>query len=307
MSATPPILVYLCAIGYALITGFSFYFGKLALVFATPLVILAHRFTIAFLGLLLLWGLGILRPGLSFRALLPILPLALFYPLAFFGLQTFGLNLATSAEAGLLMAMIPVFTLLLSALCLKEKTSLGQKLAMTLSVSGVLLILAANGHRFQMVHTWGLLLLLLSSVSFASYTVLARRLCMRFSPLQLTFVMIPVSLIGYSLPMWLRAVSLKHGLLFWSPFTEPIYALSIVYLGFFSTLLTALMTSFVLSRISAVKMSVFGNVSTLISMFAGVLLLEEVLGPSHWLGALLIILGVAGVNLFGSEKHPPGI
>lgn len=305
MSAVAPFIVYLSAMGYALITGFSFYFGKLALAYAPPLVILAHRFAVAFAGLLFLWGIRVLRPGLSLRALLPVLPLALFYPLAFFGLQTFGLNLATSAEAGLLMAMIPVFTLLLSALILNEGTTLRQKLAMGLSVSGVLLILAANGARLQGVHTWGLLLLLFSSLSFAIYSVLARGLRTRFTPLQLTFVMIPVSLFGYTLPLWLQAIYLGQGALFWRPFSEPVYALSIVYLGLLSTLLTALMTSFVLSRISAVKMSVFGNVSTLISMLAGVVLLEEILGPFHWLGALLIILGVIGVNLFGAEGKKP--
>jgi drug/metabolite transporter (DMT)-like permease len=38
----------LAAIGYALLVGFSFLITKLVLPFAPPILILAHRFTIAF-------------------------------------------------------------------------------------------------------------------------------------------------------------------------------------------------------------------------------------------------------------------
>ncbi len=44
---------YLAAIGYALIIGLSFMFVKVALTVASPIDTLAHRFSIAFISILI--------------------------------------------------------------------------------------------------------------------------------------------------------------------------------------------------------------------------------------------------------------
>jgi drug/metabolite transporter (DMT)-like permease len=53
----------------------------------------------------------------------------------------------------------------------------------------------------------------------------------------------------------------------------------------------------VLSKIEASKMSVFGNLATLISMIAGVIFLQEQLEYYHIIGAIMIIAGILGTNL----------
>ncbi len=45
--------VYIAAISYALITGLSFLFSKIALSATVPLDLLAHRFTASFLGIMI--------------------------------------------------------------------------------------------------------------------------------------------------------------------------------------------------------------------------------------------------------------
>ncbi|MGI6645486.1 MAG: EamA family transporter [Limnochordia bacterium] len=56
-----------------------------------------------------------------------MLPLALLYPVLFFGLQTAGLVYATSVEGGIISATSPIFTLILATVFLKEKSTPWQR------------------------------------------------------------------------------------------------------------------------------------------------------------------------------------
>ncbi len=100
-------IVYIAALLYVLVTGHSFLFTKVALEGGGPVDILAHRFVAAFLGLAIAMALGWVRVSFKKSEVLHILPLALFYPLSFFGFQTVGLMYATSAEAGIMMCTTP--------------------------------------------------------------------------------------------------------------------------------------------------------------------------------------------------------
>lgn len=80
---------------------------------------------------------------------------------------------------------------------------------------------------------------------------------------------------------------------------------SVIYLGVLSTLLTSLITNYVLSKIEASKMSVFANLATVISIVAGVIFLKEEIFYFHIIGSVLIVGGVIGTN-FLDDKHLKG-
>ena len=114
---------YLAALSFSAIIGFSFLFTKIALGYASPLTNLAHRYTIAALVLIVLHQTKLIKVSLSRRDILSILPMSLFY-------------------------LVPIFTLLLASVFLKEKTSLLQKFFLFLSVAGVVFIFLSKGANF---------------------------------------------------------------------------------------------------------------------------------------------------------------
>ncbi|MNJ75246.1 EamA-like transporter family protein [compost metagenome] len=69
-----------------------------------------------------------------------------------------------------------------------------------------------------------------------------------------------------------------------------------------STLVTALSSNYALSKIEASKMGVFSNLSTIVSIAAGALLLGEEVRLYHIAGSVLIIAGVMGTNLLGEKS-----
>lgn len=295
-------LIYLSATIYTLITGFSFLFGKIALKYAGPMDILAHRFSAALMALMVVQLFQGAFCKLTRAKFIRILPLALFYPLLFFTFQTYGLQRASSSEAGIIFAAIPIFTWILAAIFLKEKTNRIQKLCIIASVSGVVYISWQNGAGQHFGVSRGILLLLVSALSYAAYSILAKKMTRRFSSAELSCPMIIISFFCFNLLALGRHLYSGSLSSFWLPLARADYLAAIAYLGILSSLVTALLTNYVLSKLEASKMSVFGNLATVISIFAGYLFLKEQLTPHHIIGSILIVGGVLGVNFLGDER-----
>lgn len=292
---------YLLALLYAFIIGFSFLFTKIALKFADPIDLLAYRFTLSFLGLGIPVLAGWIKLDFKGRNWLRLLPLGLISPTAFFGFQTFGLANATSSVGGIISASTPVFTLILASVFLKEQTNWIQKLSVLCSVGGVVYIIAMGGASAQGTNALGIFLLLLSALLLSLYGVVVRYLKDGFTPIQMTYVMMLsgcVSFDVFSITKHAFAGTM-HRLI--EPLSQPQFILSILYIGLLSSLISSLLSNYVLSKIEATSMSVFANLGNLISIFAGVIFMNEQLSYYHMIGATLIIVGVLGVNYRGRK------
>jgi drug/metabolite transporter (DMT)-like permease len=290
-------IAYIAAIVHAFIVGFSFLFVKLALTISDPIDTLAHRFTASFLALSIPVLLGKIQLNFTLKDILHILPLAVLYPAMFFAFQVSGLVYATSSEAGIILASIPIFTMFLASYFLKEKTSYLQSLFLGLSVAGVIYILAMKGTSFETSQLLGTSLLLLSCLSSAGYSVLARPLTQKFKPLELTFIMLILAFFAFNILSLIRHSMNGTIMQYFEPLSNQLFLISILYLGVLSSLGTSWLSNYALSKIEASKMSVFGNLATLISMVAGVIFLQEQLEYYHIIGAIMIIAGILGTNL----------
>lgn len=296
---------YIIATIYALIIGFAFLFTKIALRYADPIDILAYRFIASFIVILILILFKKINLNYEKEDIKKIIPLALFQPLLYFGLQTFGLIYATSTEASIIHASSPILILILATLFLKEETNIYQKLFITLSVIGVIYIVMRTDVDFDSASLKGIILLFLGSLSFAAYNIAARVLTKDFNSMELAYIMNIVGFICFTIiaiiKNWING-SMGN---FFVPFTEFSFIVSILYLGVMGSLVTSLLNNYALSKIEASKMSVFTNLRTVISIMAGVIFLKEEIFYYHIIGSILIIVGVIGTNFLdnrGIEK-----
>ena len=275
-------LAYAAAIGHTFITGLSFMFSKIGLGYSTPWDLLAYRFTASFIAVMIPVALRWISFDFTAERIRKILPLALFYPLSFFAFQTFGLQYLTSSEASILLASMPVFTLILASYFLREETSLLQKLSVMLSVAGVVYITANKGASLNFTNIKGVTMILLSALSFSVYSILVKKLARNFTILEMSYIMIVISFIFFNAMSLARHVIKGTAGSFFAPLSEP---------GFIVAFVSAISKS--LS-----KMCVFTNLSTVISIIAGVVFLKENIYFYHLIGSLMIISGVVGTNCF---------
>ncbi|NGZ76690.1 DMT family transporter [Saccharibacillus alkalitolerans] len=290
---------YAAALSTALIIGFSFLFVKVALQTADPLDILAYRFLFAFAAASLFafpgrQGLRNVRAG-AFK----MLPVALLYPIAFFGFQTFGLVHASSAEAGMIQGAVPVFTLILAMLLIGERTGRAQKAFTLLSVVGVACLFAGREGAVFSASLIGIMLVLCSAFSQAGYNVLARKLSGTYSPKELTYYMNLIGFVGFGLTSVTRHTADGTLPRLLGPLASPSFLLAMLYLGVLSSLVTSYLSNYALSRLEASRVSIFGSLSAVVALGAGALLLGERVPSAALLGAAAILAGVIGVALSG--------
>jgi drug/metabolite transporter (DMT)-like permease len=294
---------YLYAILDSLIIGFSFLFSKIALNYATPFDILALRFTISFIALSGLILFKKITINYEKKSLLKICAVALFAT-AFYGLQTFGLVNASSSECGILQPTTPIFTMILSELILKERTTIWQKVSIVFSVIGVMYIFLMQGTGINFSEILGILFVVLSCLSGAFYIVLARSTLKEVPATVVSAASIFIGFLSFNI-ISVTSHFLKGNFdVFFAPPGNLQFVLSILYLGILSCLATSLLGNFALSKINAAKMSVFGNIRPVTAIFAGVFFLKEQLFYYHIIGTIMIIAGVIGANYtgYGSAK-----
>ncbi|WIL34250.1 DMT family transporter [Bacillus stercoris] len=287
---------YIAAVLYSVIIGLSFLFVKIALQTAEPFDILAHRFTIAFAAATVPILFGWVKLSIRVKDVIAILPLALLYPALFFSFQTFGLVYSSSSEAGIIQAAIPIFTMVFAAYVLKERPTWTQKGFTVLSVAGVMFIFVMKGVDVESASLKGSLLILLSALSSAMYNTAARKMTQRFKLTELTYIMSAIGFVVFNAIALVRHGSAGTVGTYFLPFREPGFVLSILYLGVLSSLVTSFLSNYTLSRIEAFKMSAFNHVSTIVTMIAGVVILNESLAWYHFAGAVCIMIGVLGSN-----------
>jgi len=297
-------LAYTAIIVYSTIVGLSFLFGKLALTVTSPLDSLAHRFTISFIAATIPVVFGWIKLQLKARDMLSILPLAVFYPSMFFAFQAYGLQFTSSAEAGIIHATVPIFTMIAAAYFLKERTTKVQKLSTLLSVVGVIFIFVMKGTSIDISNVKGTLLILLSALSLAGYSVLARRLSGRMKVMTMTYIMTAIGFLVFNFIAISQHVAKGTIAHYFEPFASPVFLLSILYLGVLSSLVSSLLSNYALSMLEASKVSVFNHLATLVSVIGGFVFLGEKLAYYHLIGAAVILVGVLGTNMgaFGKSK-----
>lgn len=294
---------YIAAVVYAAIIGLSFLFVKMTVTIAHPLDVLAHRFALSLIVVSIPVLFGWIKINLRIADLWRIIPLGLLSPVLFFAFQAFGLVTSNSSEAGIIQAMVPVFTLVLASAFLKERTSIVQKMSLLLSVAGVIFIFAMKGSGMSMSNMQGIVLLVLSAISFAGYGVLARPLTRQYKPLELTWVTLMVGCVVFNAIALIRHAFTGSMADYVQPLGDLSYLSALAYLAILSTMVSTLLSSYALTHLEASRVSVFSNLSTLISIAGGALILHEPVQSYHYVGAILIIIGVLGTNMSGRKRE----
>ncbi|MBR3929094.1 MAG: DMT family transporter [Clostridia bacterium] len=282
------------------IFGFSFMFSRIALSVSTPFVMLAWRFLIAFALIHVLSMVsakrkisGWLRFRMSVRDCINLIPFGLIQPVAYFLCESYGISLTNATVSGIIIALCPIIALALGFVFMREKPSVKQILFSILSISGVI-VMTLQQNSDGDIRFLGVVLLV-GAVSFgASYNILTRKLSGRYSALERTYVMMMVAAFSFAM---LAIFENRNGLSeIFAPVASGKFVFAIVYLSLFSSILAFLMINYASTVLTVSKTTAFCNLTTVLSVFAGVVFLGETITPVSFIAAAVIILGVVGVQ-----------
>lgn len=289
----------LAALGANAIFGFSFIFSKLALQVAHPLVILAVRFTFAFLALNLLLITGKIKINLKGKPLSKLILMGVAQPLLYFIFELYGLSMVSSALSGIIIAFVPIAVMFLAVVFLKDKPTSLQIFFTSLSIIGIALIsiLSNDGSKSYIL---GVVLLIAAVICAAAFNLLSKKESENFSVFERTYIMFLIATIGFNL---LALLVLKGNYLSFTltALSDKKFLFSILYLSVLSSITAFMLYNYSTSKISLIQSSSFSNIIPVVTVIAGVLILKESFDLLEYLLCFVIILGVWGVNIFGKK------
>ena len=284
--------------------GLSFAATKVALRGFNPFLLAASRFTCAGLILLLIWLLRGNRERLSRHDLRRLALLGLISLTVYFAFETTGIARTTASAASILIATIPIFVSVLSAMFLREHIVPGQWAGVLVSVAGVVALVVLGGE-VEGGSLVGNLLVLAAAVSAAVYEIMARRLFVGPDPDPGGSEASGDAARGrLHSPLAVTAFQNLFGALFMAPLAlgEALFAgvrrptaeagLGAAYLVLFCSVLAYLLLNYGLSHVQASKASTFTNLTPIVAVAGAFLILGERFTRWQAMAAVVVVIGV---------------
>jgi drug/metabolite transporter (DMT)-like permease len=271
--------------------GVSFVSTKAVLGKLDPFSLLVIRFGIGALFLLLLLLLQRHRLKISIKYVPHIMVLGILGVFVHQVLQATALLTINASAAGWLISFSPIFTVILSLLFLHEKMNITKAVGMVLAITGVLIVTSTrSGQSFHFAMNLGFLLMILSTLNWAIYSVLLKSLKIPYPPLVITFYMCLLGLI-LTTPFIIR----NRG---WENLTllDQTEWAHLLFLGVFVSGIAYWYWGKALEVLEASKVSMFLYLEPLATLVAAVLLLHEKVLLISVIGGIIIIIGVVVVN-----------
>jgi len=282
----PPLLVLALL---SCIWGTSFLFTKVTVEEVPPLTLVEGRLLLAGAVLLLLMRRLGLSLSLTPRLWAAITFMGLVNNVIPFTLITWGQQHIDSSLAAILNSTMPLFTVVIAPLWIKESLTGERAAGVLIGFAGVFVLLGADLGAIAESSTLGQLAIIGASLGYATGTVFARRYLQERPPVVFaasqmvvaSALLLPVAL-AVDTPFDLR-VSAKA-------------ALAWTALGVLSSGLAYIIFFWLIQRIAAIQFSLIAYLIPLVAVFLGWLVLDERLGADSFGGLALIVLGVFIVN-----------
>lgn len=259
-----------------------------------PMTFNAIRFTISAVLIYPLFKAKEPTTRIASKDLPTLLMAGVFGVALYFLLETKGVQYTTASNASLIIASIPIFTMLTEVVLFKKRVTIVQIAGIFLSLIGVyLLITQAEKTVAGNNALIGNLLMIGACLSWVAYVVITRKAVKQYSGLALTTYQIVFGALMLCPLALLEIKSWKIiSLLAWG---------SMLFLAVTCSVISYLCYNYALKQISSIVVSTYLNLLPLISVLFGVLLLGEKISLLQGVGGLVVITSIMMVN-FQSAK-----
>jgi drug/metabolite transporter (DMT)-like permease len=289
----------LATAGFSTIFGFSFMASRISLQYTSVDMLLALRFTVSMLAMLLLVIFGAFRIDLKGKPVGRFLILGLCQPVLYFIGETSGIKYTNSSFAGVMISLIPVVTAILSAIFLHELISLRTLGWIICSVIGVAII-SVTQTGSGAIQFKGILLLALAVIAASVFYLLSRSSSDTFTPFERTFIMMVMGFVSFTAIAVVRTGS-DFLTQFAAGITDWHVMLPVLYLSLLSSVVAFMLQNYAVTYMELSRITVFENIIPVISVVAGIVFLGEPFSLIQLAGIAMILLGVWKVTTDRSE------
>ena len=278
--------------------GMSFIFIRLSITEVSLLTMLSWRHLIAITAMTLCAKFGILNIHLKGKDIRPLLKLSLYQPILYYIFESAGVKHTTASESGIIIATIPIVTMICGMIFLKERPSRTQAFFMVMTVAGAILAAGIGG-----VSTAGSVIgyscLFVAVLCDSGFSFTTQKIT-GFTSAERTYVMCASGAVVFTLGAVIEnAMAGTLGTFITLPFSDTGFLICLLYLSIGCNIVAFLCMNYAISIIGATRRSAFAGLSTVVTLIASAIVLDEKILPLQFVAAALILGGVTGVNVIG--------
>jgi drug/metabolite transporter (DMT)-like permease len=200
----------------------------------------------------------------------------------------YAMGLTTAGNAALIFSSLPIVVVLINIVFKFERITLPIMLGVTVSFLGIIFIISGSGDKFSLSGSSfiGDMMMVLTTISWAIYTIAIKKYLGKYSPLKITSYALLAGMISM-LIFWFSRVDI--GML---KEISPMATFSIVYSGALSVGIASVLWNIGVHKIGITKTSIYNNITPIVSVICGIIVLGEKFGLRQVLGSLLILIGL---------------
>lgn len=290
--ANKRVIAYLALTTTSLVWAVGAVLIKYSLYYTTPVTFLFWRFLIVAWVLFPFLLNSLKKDNLKLKDLTKPALLGFMATTATLGLLFLGMSLTSAVEGIIINSLAPIFIIAGGAIFLREQITKTEKIGAILAFAGSMVAvvqpLLDNNHS-QIVSLKGNILILLSVVVWAAYSLLVRRdeAGKKYSALSLTGISFIVGL--FTIIPFFLAEKLSSGNLF---YVDPRALTGIIYMAIAGSCIGYLTYNLGLGLIEASEATIFTYLQPVFSIPLAMIWLKESVNPLIILGAIFIVAGV---------------
>lgn len=280
--------------------GLSFIFIKMCVTEISLFSMLAWRNIIALIAMTVCILLGVLDVNLKGKDIKPLILLSFFQPILYYIFEALGVKLTTASESGIIIACIPIMTMIFSTIFLKDKPTGKQIIFMVMTVCGAIIVASIGGLKTSS-NLLGYFILILAVCSDSAYSITSQKL-KNFTSAEKTYAMCVSGTVVFTLCALVQnGVNGTIAEFITLPFTNSGFLICVLYLAIGCNIIAFLCSNYAISIIGATRRAAFAAVSTVITIIAGVFYLHEAFTLAQGIAAVMILVGATGVNFVGKS------
>ena len=290
------------AVGVYTIWGFTFLASKIAQDSVTPFVLLAWRFDVALLILSIPLIIGKQKLRFKGKNIKPLLLLGAMEPCIYFIGEQYGLRWTNSAFSGVMIAVIPIVSMLMAAAFLKEKPSQEQWMFSLLSIAGIIVITLSENSGGE-IRFLGVAFLVIAVLSGAGYGVISRSCSDEFSVYERSWAMQCMGAVFFTVLALIENANDPSVIL--TAATAKGFIPSVLYLAVGATVVGYLLFNYAVANAPMANVVSLCNLTTVLSVIAGLFILDEAFSVLSLIAMFAVVVGIFGVQKYSADTEQP--
>ena len=289
-------------IGKSLIFGLSILFtGKLART-SDVLDVLALRFLISAIFLLLFRQIGIIKVNYKNKNLKMLAFAAILEPLIYYSVETLGITYSSTTISGTILSLISAVIILGEFFILKYKFDIRTTGLVLLRIIGAIIISTA-GVSSGTTTVIGIIFLLLTVFTDAAYVLFLKKLTADFAPIEIVFFTALIGAAVFNSANLARHIYNGSVVHYFDTLLIPENFAGLLYLGLGATIIAMFLTTYVMKHVKPSYMSAFGGLSTIITILSGVIVNKEIPDAYQIVGIILLLSGAVGASFLPESAN----